>query len=436
MAIMQRSQDMAAEFCQFEDYPRTIVYIKDIKQVAHYHHDAGYFKPFDNEAFDQFVYKWLLGRWQKNLSTSIAEDIAQQIQWLLPRIIPNMQSNYIALTDKLLNLKTFEYEPFAVEKTTFYKLNVSSVAIEANRGKGLRFQEFLDYVLVSPETLEADKQLQSFVQEIFGYCLLPTLEKHSAFFFLGEGSNGKSVLLSVLGEIMGKEFVTAFSVEKLTTDRWAKSHLPGKRVNICTEEESQFVKSDAFKALVSGDIINAEYKYGNNFEFQPTLKFVFATNEMPTFNGFNHGLVRRIKIIPFNRIIPDALQDTKILGKLLSELPAIVAWAIDGAKRLVENGFRFTEAAQTELKSAEFRETLSTAVAFIKTQYIEDAEDFTPFTDLYTAYRAWCEQNGCKVMKSRNFAKDINRELKLPPKLGRDDGGNTCRGRAVRVKPT
>ena len=51
--------------------------------------------------------------------------------------------------------------------------------------------------------------------------------------------------------------------------------------------------------------ITARYLYGNEFVFKPEFKIFMATNHRPIIRGTDHGIWRRIKIIPFDVVIPE-----------------------------------------------------------------------------------------------------------------------------------
>ena len=58
-----------------------------------------------------------------------------------------------------------------------------------------RFLTFLDDIFRD----DLDKQQKiDFLQEWFGYCLIPDTSQHKFVWLVGRGGNGKSVLLSVL----------------------------------------------------------------------------------------------------------------------------------------------------------------------------------------------------------------------------------------------
>lgn len=404
-------QQMAQQFCQEESNVENLMYVENISQFAFFGEKIGYYRLYADEEFDRLLYIWLVNRFRQSITTNIVKDVCNQIRWTITkRVFDISNTDYIALNDKLLNLNTFEYENYDVRKQVFYRIDCKSTEIVLNEKS--RFFQFLDEVLTDSDG-NPDPGLIEIMQEMFGYCLLNTLEGHASFFMVGEGANGKSVMLSLLRAMVGAEYSVSESIESTTTSRFALASFIGKKINICVEEESDYIKSDKFKALVSGDPVMVEFKYGKRIQWIPTVKHIFATNEMPTFSGFNGGLIRRMKIVPFKRVIPVELRNTKLVDELVSEMGVIVAWAIQGAKRLIKNNYKFSDPTAVNESSREFTGNLSSAVLFLWEQYEEDGMGNIYIEDLYETYKFWADKRGKKKQSYYSFLKDINKVLKM-----------------------
>jgi len=318
------------------------------------------------------------------------------------------------MRDKILNLETFEYEDPTPEKLVFYCVDCYAKDVQEGYGtmEDSLWIKFINQVIVDkngtthPDTVRV-------AQEMMGYYLLNTMEGQVSFFLNGKGQNGKSVFLNVLRYMIGKEFAAASTVEDLTTDKFAPASLIGKKVNICSEDESKFTRSDKFKTMISGDDITVQRKYGAHFSWRPTVRHIFSTNDMPTFSGLSFALLRRIKIIPFYFKIPESLKDTKLTEKLYRELPKIVAWALEGAKRLALQEFKFSHSDLIDEKLEEFKNNLSAALLFIREKYVEESGCFVSDEELYTEYKVWCEIKGKKAQNYYNFIKDLEDNLNL-----------------------
>jgi putative DNA primase/helicase len=284
---------------------------------------------------------------------------------------------------------------------------------------------------------KTDEQLIVLVQEMLGYYLLNNLKAQAVFFLVGRGANGKSVLINVVEKMIGAEYVSAMSIQSLTMNNFATSGLIGKKVNLCNEEESKYLRSDRFKALISGDLIMGERKHENHFYFHPKTKYLFATNAMPTFDGINHGIRRRMQIIQFNRVFEPHEQDRDLSDKLQTEIGGIVGWALKGAQRLVSNGYRFSQSDNVDEAILSFENQTSSALAYFRENYevSEDPNDFMSADEMYELYRQWCEKYGKKPMSEPVFGRDIGDNIfKGARSIIKWYGGQTRRGRPVRVK--
>ena len=85
-----------------------------------------------------------------------------------------------------------------------------------------------------------------------GYCLLPkvigTLQK--SLFFIGEGSNGKSVFLETIASVLDN--VSHLELSELF-DRFKITEIEGKLANVCTDVETSKIMDARFKKIVAGE---------------------------------------------------------------------------------------------------------------------------------------------------------------------------------------
>ena len=432
-----QNSNIAQQFVLDTKHIDYVMFVRDIETFAWYKEDEGYFQVLDPEEMLNKVYLYALDRGKTNITTQITKDITNQIKWTIKRKVASTVSNYIAFKDKLLNLSTFQFEPFDFRKPAFSKIDVDSTLV--GKQDPVVFRNFISTVLVKedPETgaFITDDELVTVAQEMFGFYFINDLKAESVFFLVGDGANGKSRMTEVIENIVGSQFTSGMSIEDMTMDKFATSDLVGKKLNVCREEESKYVKSSLFKALITGDSISAVRKFGARFNFKPTAKHLFATNNLPTFEGVAHALTRRVKIIPFRRKFAPKEKDIYLKEKLEKELPGIVAWTIEGAKRLIANNYCFSESSQMEEKSLEFEENISSAIMFLRSQYVEDERGYVSNDDLFADYAAWCITHGRKSMNSTNFHRDIAGVLTLKSKMQHDpDRKKSIRGKMLRPR--
>jgi putative DNA primase/helicase len=118
-----------------------------------------------------------------------------------------------------------------------------------------RYRQFLAQVL--PDATVAD-----YVREVGGYAATGEVTDQSLHLFVGEGSNGKSVLLKVWSEVLGEYAATA--PPELIADHGESRHptektiLRGARLAVCFESEEDAVLNEPrVKALTGSDAITA-----------------------------------------------------------------------------------------------------------------------------------------------------------------------------------
>jgi putative DNA primase/helicase len=95
-------------------------------------------------------------------------------------------------------------------------------------------------------------------------------------------------------------------------------------------EEGSFLAESQVKQMTGGDAMMARHLYQAPFEFVPQFKLFVAGNHKPVVRGTDHGIWRRIHLIPFTVTIPLEERDPELARKLESELPGILNWALDG----------------------------------------------------------------------------------------------------------
>ena len=66
------------------------------------------------------------------------------------------------------------------------------------------------------------------------------------------------------------------------------------------------------------------------FTYEPQFTLWVAGNHKPGFRGVDEAIRRRVLLVPFLQVIPEAERDLHLPEKLKAEWPAIFRWAIDG----------------------------------------------------------------------------------------------------------
>ena len=111
---------------------------------------------------------------------------------------------------------------------------------------------------------------------------------------VGKGDNGKSTFLKLFEHFLGIKNVSHASLHELNADKFAIADLSGKLVNICADLKSEKLpNTGVFKMLVSGDVIRAQRKHGQPFDFANYAKLIYSTNQIPESHDITYAYFKR-----------------------------------------------------------------------------------------------------------------------------------------------
>lgn len=417
MAKTNDNVELADMFFHSLERREDLIYVKEIDALLLYQKEKHYYKVYnDTEIETEVLYHFFRDK-AKNLTKHMMRDLIYHIKMSVATRFQNINYRYVALKDQILDLSSMEFVPFNDDIFAVHYLPYTKNEILTTETPN--FNAFIQKVIVNDKKVP-DIELQKVLQEMFGYYLMDEMKPSTAFFLIGKGANGKSVVLKILAELIGKDYINNKSIQTLTTQLFATSSFAGKKINICNEEESKYLKSDRFKAFITGDPVEGVHKYGDYYNFTPTTKFIFAMNGWPSFDGIDHGLKRRLMIFPFLCQLTEAEQDRNLFEeKIKPELAGIIRFAINGAKRLREQKYQFTPSEQIDKSMEEFEGNVSGAIMFIREKYVESEGGFISNMSLYKEYAEWSKDNGRKALNSSNFARDVSSVLKIESKIRR-----------------
>lgn len=185
------------------------------------------------------------------------------------------------------------------------------------------------------ETVLPDPEVRAYVQRAAGYSITGDVREQVFMIATGVGRNGKSTMFEAISHVLGEYAVTApkdlllqtrhephpTSMTTLFRARFASA--------IETDKGTKLAEAQV-KQLVGGDKITARRMREDFWEFEPTHKLWMACNHLPKINGTDLAIWRRIRVIPFDVVIPEADIDLELKSKLQAEAAGILAWLVDG----------------------------------------------------------------------------------------------------------
>ena len=158
------------------------------------------------------------------------------------------------------------------------------------------------------------------------------------------------------------------------------------------------------KQLCSVDDIFAEKKYKDPFSFSPSHSLVLYTNHLPRVSASDDGTWRRLIVIPFNAKI-EGKSDIKNYGDYLYQNAAesILAWIIEGAKKVIDLGYKFPVPAIVQKAIDDYRNQNDWFGNFLA-EKCEVGDNYRESSStLYQTYRNFCMDTNEYVRSTADF---------------------------------
>ncbi|WP_455359062.1 DNA primase family protein [Streptomyces sp. SYSU K21746] len=254
-----------------------------------------------------------------------------------------------------------------------------------------RWERFLD------EIFAHDPELPGYVQRLLGYGLTGHTKEQCFAVFYGEGSNGKSVLLTVLRELLGDHAATV-PFDLFTTSGKARGGpdtelLVGARVALASEtNRSAVLDSAAVKNATGGEEITVNPKYRRPYSFKPQALILLATNYKPVVREQDNGTWRRIKLIPFQQRFEGDRKDLTLEDTLRSERAGILAWLVRGAVAWHREGLQ--DPASVKAAVEEYKDESDPLAGYFPGILEPVPGHRMTNADIWNAYTAWAENEG------------------------------------------
>jgi putative DNA primase/helicase len=266
-------------------------------------------------------------------------------------------------------------------------------------GAGEAFDRFL--VDVQP-----DPDMRAFLARLLGHALEGRQAVHVLPIFWGDGANGKSTLIDAVVGTLGDYaspaaagLLTARSFDPHPTET---ADLFGRRLAVLHETDAgRRLAEGTVKRLTGGDRIKARRMREDFWEFDPSHTFVMLTNHKPVVRGSDEGIWRRLKLVPFSVVIPEARRDEHLGARLAGEADAILAWLVAGYRDWQANGLG--EPQQVTDATAEYRNESDAIGRFIAERCLLSTTYSTRSQYLYNAWCAWCHQEGEEAGSNKAF---------------------------------
>lgn len=238
---------------------------------------------------------------------------------------------------------------------------------------------------------------------------LPKMQK--AVLLLGIAASGKSTAARFVEAMVPPSFVTATPPHQWGHEYYLAS-LSRSSLNLVGEtSHNQAIPGAAFKAVLGGDLLQGRNPNHRPIEFRNQAAHVFLANTLPPTDDRGDGFFRRWEIIEFrNQLKPEDMVPEFAERVLREEFPGLLAFAVQGAVRLAQQGFRFTQSETHTKLLLRWRMAASSVIEFLHDDEVclLSPEVECTQSDLFDGYRAWATRAGRKPIGRKSFADEID----------------------------
>jgi len=297
--------------------------------------------------------------------------------------------------------------------------------------------DYADWVAVIEEICDS-KEIAAFIKRLMGYAITGNTKEQNIFVFVGPGRNGKGIMFSLIGEVMGPyyhEINPGMILEQRNEPSPAaasehKYSLLGKRIIVGAEtNKNKRIDAQAVKSLTGEDKITCRPNFSAEFSFSPTHTLFLHTNHLPTGLTSDFALLQRLLRIEFPFMYVDDVdaekkkhpgqkdrfrkKDPDLKDKLRENKQGILRWLVEGCREWQEVGLSPPQSILDGVDALAREEDYMG-------QFIDDCLVHHPgdparkisCRDMYISFSWWWGQNMDSNVKRIPAMKTINKAMR------------------------
>ena len=328
-----------------------------------------------------------------------------------------MTTGTLACTNGLLDISTGQLYPH----TPFYFNQVSlPFGYQADAPEPALWLGFL------AELWPDDPESRALLQQWFGYVLSGRTDQQKVLGLLGPVRSGKGTICRVLRDLVGPGNVCAPTLSSFGQN-FGLQPLIGKTVAIIGDvrlggRESHAVV-ERLLSISGEDPITVDRKYRDPWTGQLPTRIMFLSNELPRFGDASGAIATRCVVLETRKSWLGR-EDPCLTTKLLTELPGILKWSLEGLAELDQRG-RFIEPQSSRDAVTALADLVSPTSAFVRECCTKGQLEEVDVKTLYWAWNSWAAANNQRMVSTQMFGRNLRSVIPglrvTRPRLGPED---------------
>lgn len=257
-----------------------------------------------------------------------------------------------------------------------------------------------------------DAEERGYLQRVIGQALYGRVEEHLLPLLIGTGANGKGVTYGAILHALG-DYGAVVAPELLLTKRnegipTELMDLRGARLAVASEtNEGRKLDEATMKRLTGGDPITARRLYRDPVTFTPTHTLLYVTNDAPEVRADAPAVWRRLRVIPFDVVVPTDRQDKHLPRRLEAQADAVLSWAVAGYADYRRRGM--AEPARVLAATDDYKASVDPVRRFVTEACFTSPQATATTRQLYAAWQAWAQADDAPPISEKAFSGELAR---------------------------
>ena len=327
--------------------------------------------------------------------------------------------NYICFKNGVIDIEQERFREGAGTDYISMCTGINYIKIDKSNKEHVKIiKEINDFM----EKLFPDKSLRGYMWDHLASILIGHNDNQTFHFYLGVGSNGKSILVELLEKCLG-DYKGSAPLTMIKGNRMKEGQatpevisLKGKRLAVLQEAKKKTVLNEGtFKEYTGCDSITGRALYGSKMvTYKPQFNMILCTNYLPEIKSTDNGTWRRVRVVDFESRFEDnpnaeqfnhlkhVYKKNKDLKKRLDD------WAPLFMSLLVERVYKTKGEVKDVEKvlsaSKQYRDKQDHFSKFVTERLEEDVDGWTQKRDIYEEFKLWYTENeGKDVPKGKEL---------------------------------
>lgn len=260
--------------------------------------------------------------------------------------------------------------------------------------------QWLDFL---ESTLPGDRQAHETIAEWMGYVLSGRTDLHKIGVLVGPPRCGKGTISRVLKAMVGRDGWAAPTLARLGSE-FGMASLIGRGLAVMGDvrwTSKHVIDAVPIMLGISGeDGFSIPRKHVGDWIGKLPTRLMLMSNDAPVFTDASGALAGRMVYVAFHRSFLGA-EDLTLESRLMTELPGILNWALDGLDRVAKLG-TFTQSAGSLELAADVDRDSSPVKAWVDDRCVIDLTQEMTLDALLSSYRDWLTAENMLLSPSLN----------------------------------